>query len=506
MENNEVLKSPTKLTSGWKIKIKSNASSTQQQHIPALPIVESDSAFNQRIDQWSKTPNFISMFNHLQKDVQKDMDRRRQQQQHRVDHLDKNTRMDLKKENSNNNNTTSTSTSTTNNIQHNGQKINNNNNNINPFVFEKPSILSKNEYEAWFYSKNDSIHHPHQWLKLASLFHIHPKTAYQRSLLQSNCLSAAQKDRQVTKEINEKQLENYLDLRQAQNRKYAQDAVNEGIKLYEQQKNKEALDFYKRALDMDPQYADGWYHVAQSLLQEKRTNDAILQLKRALKIEPNHEKAKTLLCTLENTTTYRDDKKVESGQHRINNMDLATKKSKIDITDTNEILMDESSDEESKSGSKKRHRHSEKHKKKRKYKHRSISPRPSSSKRKRYSSEDSKDEMIDDNRQSDHDRMSSDNGNSVTTKDNNNIDHRHHRHSSSSKNKHRHSYHDTKHKSYSSSSSKHKHDGHDHDHDKHHRHHRTSRHETSSSSREKSKERSSKHYSSRHSHGYHRRH
>lgn len=229
MENNETSTSVNKLTSGWKIKIKSHSSATQQQqHIPAIPIVESDNAFNQRIDQWAKTPNFINIFTRLQQEVQTDIDRRQKQ---RINQHDKTTiattttdsHYNKKKEDNTNNNSDTTSTSS-NDKQHNNDSNNNNNNNIQPFIFEKPSTLSKNDYEAWFYSKNDSLHHPHQWLKLASLFHIHSKTANQSSLLSSACLNASQIDRQLTKENNEKQLESYLELRQAQNRKYAQDA------------------------------------------------------------------------------------------------------------------------------------------------------------------------------------------------------------------------------------------------------------------------------------------
>lgn len=40
-------------------------------------------------------------------------------------------------------------------------------------------------------------------------------------------------------------------------------SVAEGVKLIKQNRIKEAMDFYKRALDMDPKYADGWFHVAE---------------------------------------------------------------------------------------------------------------------------------------------------------------------------------------------------------------------------------------------------
>lgn len=39
--------------------------------------------------------------------------------------------------------------------------------------------------------------------------------------------------------------------------------VMEGVKLYNAKNIQEAQEFYKRALDMDPQYAEGWYRVAE---------------------------------------------------------------------------------------------------------------------------------------------------------------------------------------------------------------------------------------------------
>ena len=39
--------------------------------------------------------------------------------------------------------------------------------------------------------------------------------------------------------------------------------VAEGVKLIKQNRIKEAMEHYKRALDMDPKYAEGWFHVAE---------------------------------------------------------------------------------------------------------------------------------------------------------------------------------------------------------------------------------------------------
>jgi tetratricopeptide (TPR) repeat protein len=40
-------------------------------------------------------------------------------------------------------------------------------------------------------------------------------------------------------------------------------SVAEGVKFIKLNRIKEAMEFYKRALDMDPKYADGWFHVAE---------------------------------------------------------------------------------------------------------------------------------------------------------------------------------------------------------------------------------------------------
>lgn len=39
--------------------------------------------------------------------------------------------------------------------------------------------------------------------------------------------------------------------------------VAEGIKLYNADKLKDALDYYKRAVNMDPKYAEAWYRASQ---------------------------------------------------------------------------------------------------------------------------------------------------------------------------------------------------------------------------------------------------
>ncbi|KAI8328997.1 hypothetical protein BC941DRAFT_476629 [Chlamydoabsidia padenii] len=291
MEKSQDSPSTTTSPSGWKIKIRShsNNSNSSLSSLPTTPVIESDNAFDRRLDLWAQTTTFQNIASHICHDVEKDMLRRQQftSSTQQGDH--------------------SHTSSSTNSPNTNGftqpEQQKSTMGDMKSFMFQHPSILTDKEYASWALNGKE-VHHPHQWLKLASLFHIHPKTAHQRSLLYPATLQAAKNDRQISSESNRKQLENYLDLRRAQNRNYAENAVTEGVKLYNAKNINEALDYYKRALDMDPQYAEGWYRVAESLSQQKQTSNAITQLKKALRIEPTHEMAQALLCTLENTSTY----------------------------------------------------------------------------------------------------------------------------------------------------------------------------------------------------------
>jgi tetratricopeptide (TPR) repeat protein len=40
-------------------------------------------------------------------------------------------------------------------------------------------------------------------------------------------------------------------------------SVAEGVKLYNENQFKDALDYYKRAVNMDPKCAEAWYRASQ---------------------------------------------------------------------------------------------------------------------------------------------------------------------------------------------------------------------------------------------------
>lgn len=93
-----------------------------------------------------------------------------------------------------------------------------------PYVFESPSkCLTDTERKTWQASiRNDAmLTYPHQWLRLASIFSVQSKTARQSSLLTQATQKAAFEDAGIT-ESNKP--ENYLKIRDIQNRNYARDA------------------------------------------------------------------------------------------------------------------------------------------------------------------------------------------------------------------------------------------------------------------------------------------
>ncbi|KAL1934287.1 hypothetical protein VTP01DRAFT_6469 [Rhizomucor pusillus] len=162
------------------------------------------------------------------------------------------------------------------------------------FAFEHHDQLSDGVRQTWTTSckKDSTLLYPHHWLRLASTFSVQSKTARQPTLLP----------------LKHKKHENYLKIRDQQNRVYAVEAVAEGVKCYQQGQTADALDFYKRALDMDPKYAEGWFRAGESLLAEMKRRDAVEQLERALRIDPEHMGAKELLCAIQN----EEDSKTKS--------------------------------------------------------------------------------------------------------------------------------------------------------------------------------------------------
>ncbi|KAI9319522.1 hypothetical protein BX666DRAFT_2025811 [Dichotomocladium elegans] len=157
-----------------------------------------------------------------------------------------------------------------------------------PFQFLNVNVLPPVEQKAWQTIRGDqSITYPHQWVRLASLFSIQSKTLRQPSLLTSQNELAAIEDCGGQKPL----IESYMKIRDTQNRNYARNSVNEGIAAFKQKNVQGALNCYKRALDMDPKYAEGWFRVAEGLLYQKNKAEAIENLERALKADPSHAEA-----------------------------------------------------------------------------------------------------------------------------------------------------------------------------------------------------------------------
>lgn len=227
------MESPSTTTSspsGWKIKIRSHSNNSKGglPSLPSTPLIETDNAFDQRLDLWAQTATFQNIASHICHDVQKDMIRRQQQQQQEQQQPSSSQNQHQQLNDSSHISSSANSPTTiavTNGNTPNSQpeRRRGTMGDMAPFMFDNPSILTDKEYTTWAQNGRE-VHHPHQWLKLASLFHIHPKTAHQRSLLSPATLQAAKIDRQVSSEVNRKQLEGYLELRRAQNRNYAENA------------------------------------------------------------------------------------------------------------------------------------------------------------------------------------------------------------------------------------------------------------------------------------------
>ncbi|CAO3690037.1 unnamed protein product [Umbelopsis ramanniana] len=153
---------------------------------------------------------------------------------------------------------------------------------------------------------------PHQYLYWASLFDVHPMMAKARSLLgdvtQDAWRRSMVKSGVAGEEVKPaRELENYLVLRQMQNEAYAKSAVAEGVKLYNENQFKDALDYYKRAVNMDPKCAEAWYRASQVFLQRKNNEEAIKNLERAIRLQPDYTDAQTLLQSLQNSKKELDN-------------------------------------------------------------------------------------------------------------------------------------------------------------------------------------------------------
>ncbi|KAJ2958343.1 hypothetical protein NQZ79_g6074 [Umbelopsis isabellina] len=180
-----------------------------------------------------------------------------------------------------------------------------------PFRFVPPSSLSPAAQKLYYSVLEDDTRqmaNPHQYLFWAQLLDVHPMMAKARSLL-ADVTRKAWIHSMTSSGIagdqfkSARELENYLELRQLQNEAYAKAAVVEGIKLYNEDKLKEALDYYKRAVNMDPKYAEAWYRASQVFAQKKNIDEAIKNLERALRIQPEYEEAKAMLQKLKSNGT-----------------------------------------------------------------------------------------------------------------------------------------------------------------------------------------------------------
>lgn len=94
-------------------------------------------------------------------------------------------------------------------------------------LFEKLNSLNPTEQNQWLSNIHDDamLMNPHQWLKLASLFNVNSKVSRQQTLIGINSHSDVIKDRNIDDPDSScNSLENYMDLRDVQNRNYAREA------------------------------------------------------------------------------------------------------------------------------------------------------------------------------------------------------------------------------------------------------------------------------------------
>ncbi|KAI8890649.1 hypothetical protein K501DRAFT_281638 [Backusella circina FSU 941] len=292
-------------------------------------------------------------------------------------------------------------------------------------LFEKLNTLNATEQGQWLTNIHDDamLMNPHQWLKLASLFNVNSKASRQQTLISINRHSEVLRDRDID-DSSCVAMENYMELRDVQNRNYARDAVTEGVKYIKQNRIQEAMDYYKRALDMDPKYADGWFHVAEGLVQQRKLQDAAVQLEKALKLDPEHEGAKALLASIRYTT---QTKKVEKGDE-------------WDLVDENgnglsSAKVDKKNEEEEKSSSKKKKKSSSSYRSSHRSSRRS-SRSPDSRHRSRESRRDNNESKRRDRRSSPDSRR---HRRSSRSKERRHDDHRSHRRDSSPSESRRHS-------------------------------------------------------------------
>ncbi|RUS21344.1 hypothetical protein BC937DRAFT_92955 [Endogone sp. FLAS-F59071] len=92
-----------------------------------------------------------------------------------------------------------------------------------------------------------------------------------------------------------RRLETYKELREAQNKRYARECVAAGISHLTCSRFTEALDSFRRAMDMDARYAEAWFYRGVLHASQKRWEEAVDDLRRALKLDPRHPHTKEYL-------------------------------------------------------------------------------------------------------------------------------------------------------------------------------------------------------------------
>jgi len=65
--------------------------------------------------------------------------------------------------------------------------------------------------------------------------------------------------------------------------------VKKGNILYNEGKVEEALDCYKRALEIEPNYVYGWYSRGLTLLSCKRYEECLYCFEKVVELNPSHE-------------------------------------------------------------------------------------------------------------------------------------------------------------------------------------------------------------------------
>ncbi|KAI8064212.1 hypothetical protein BC940DRAFT_306439 [Gongronella butleri] len=179
---------------------------------PAVVVdTETDDSFDQKVELWARKRFSKRLAYHLCQDVHKDMQRRKQAQQGQQG-------QQLHQEQQQQQQEVLSSVNTTPDQQPDKQ---NTLFDLRAFDFQSPKQLAGRDYDMWIDHAHRDMHQPHQWLRLASLFHIHPKSQHQRSILDGPLRIASQIDRNVSRKVNDTPLEHYLALRQTQNRAYA---------------------------------------------------------------------------------------------------------------------------------------------------------------------------------------------------------------------------------------------------------------------------------------------